>query len=183
MKAIPDHRYFGSRIAFFVCNWASSPTQKTFRRNKMNTFHKLAVLMSAAFLLTAISATAQINEVVKFDAPFAFYAGNAKMPAGSYTLTRSDDNGEVLKLENVDHSQSVFVRYVTVDEINPSSSTEVSFKKYGNTDFLNSISLKGENSEIQIMPSNAEQSAAQSADAVPYSPSDVQHSLSTQSTR
>ena len=149
----------------------------------MNTFHKLAVLMSAAFLLTAISATAQINEVVKFDAPFAFYAGNAKMPAGSYSLTRSDDAGEVLKLESEDLSQAVFVRYMTVEEVDPSSSTEVSFKQYGNTDFLNSISLQGENSEIQIMPSNAEQNAAQTAAAAPYSPSNVQHSLSAKSVR
>jgi len=105
------------------------------------------------------------------------------MPAGSYTLTRLDDNAEVLQLESADRSQSVFVKYMTVDEINPSSSTEVSFNKYGNTEFLNRISLQGENYEMQIMPSTAEHDAAQAAAAVQYSPSNVQDSPPTMSTR
>jgi hypothetical protein len=145
-----------------------------FWKNKMNTFHKLGVLMSAAFLLTAIPAAAQINETVKFDAPFAFYAGNVKLPAGSYTVTQSSDNLDILLLESADHSQSTFVECMTVDANALASDTEVSFNKYGKDDFLNRISVQGDSSEMQILPSSAEQNAAQAADA-------VEHSLSANS--
>ncbi|MCU1306591.1 MAG: hypothetical protein JWN45_1286 [Acidobacteriaceae bacterium] len=140
----------------------------------MNTLNKIAVLMSAALFLTAIPAMAQINQTVKFDAPFAFYAGSVKLPAGSYTVTQSDDHLGILLLESADHSQSTFVECMTVDANTPSSDTEVSFNKYGNTDFLDRISLQGESAEMQILPSTAEQNAAQAVDA-------VEHSLSAKS--
>ncbi|MCU1310468.1 MAG: hypothetical protein JWO20_1593 [Candidatus Angelobacter sp.] len=133
--------------------------------------------MSAALFLTAIPAVAQIDQMVKFDAPFAFYAGNSKLPAGSYTVTHSPDNFDVLELENADHSQSAFVECMTVDaNTAPSSDTEVTFNKYGKTDFLSHISLQGDSAEIEILRSKAEQNAAQAAAA-------VQHSLSAQSGR
>jgi hypothetical protein len=139
----------------------------------MNTFHKITVLMSLVLLLTAIPAMAQINQIVKFDAPFAFYAGNVKLPAGNYTLTRADDNLDVLLLQSADRSQSVFVKYMTVDANTPPSDTEVSFSQYGKADFLDRISVQGEDSEMQIMTSTAEQNSAQAAVA-------VQHSLSNE---
>src|SRR5258708_3532227 len=52
------------------------------RRNEMN--------------LSAIPTVTQVNNTVTFEVPFAFYAGNAKMPAGSYTVTQPDDNAELL---------------------------------------------------------------------------------------
>src|SRR6266404_3727716 len=142
----------------------------------MNTVHKLTVLMSLVLLLTAVPAMAQINQIVKFDAPFAFYAGNVKLPAGSYTVTHSADNYDVLLLESADHSQSTFVECMTTDTNNLPSDTEVSFNQYGKTDFLTSISLQGDSSEMQILPSTTEQNAAETADA-------VEHSLSAKSGR
>jgi hypothetical protein len=140
----------------------------------MNTLHKLTVLISAVFLFMAVPAMAQMNQVLKFNAPFAFYAGNVEMPAGSYTVTHSNDNFDILVLESADHSQSTFVECMTVDTNTRPSETEVSFNKYGKTDFLDRISLRGESSEMQILPSTTEQNAAQDSDA-------VQHSLSAKS--
>ena len=58
----------------------------------MKTFQKLTVLLSMLCLLSAIPAMAQVDNRLTFQAPFAFYAGNAKLPAGSYTVTQQDDN-------------------------------------------------------------------------------------------
>jgi len=54
----------------------------------MNTLKKVIVGMGLVSVLCAIPAMAQIANSVTFDAPSAFYAGNAKMPAGSYRLTQ-----------------------------------------------------------------------------------------------
>jgi hypothetical protein len=178
MKAISGQRRFGGRIAFSIYSgagaWRLARQRQLLGETKMNTFYKLTVLMGAAFLLTAVPAMAQMNHMVKFDAPFAFYAGNVKMPAGSYTVTQSDDNLDILLLQSADHSQSTFVECMMVDANTAPPDTEVSFNQYGKTDFLNRISLQGDSSEMQILPSTAEQNAAQAADA-------VEHSLSAKS--
>jgi len=49
----------------------------------MNTLKKLIVSLGLLSVLCAIPTMAQIANSVTFDAPSAFYAGNAKMPAGS----------------------------------------------------------------------------------------------------
>jgi len=139
----------------------------------MKTFHKLSMLMSMFFLLSAISVIAQTDNTVNFEAPFAFYAGDAKMPAGSYTMT-PDDLTKTILIRNADGSHSVFVEYEPVESDTPPSKTEISFNKYGDTDFLNRISLQGQDSGMHILPSNAEKQAAKAADA-------EQHSLSAKS--
>jgi hypothetical protein len=91
-------------------------------------------------------------------------------------VTHSEDNYDILLLESADHSQSTFVECMTVDTNTLSSDTEVAFNKYGKTDFLTRISLQGDSSEMEILPSTAEENAARSTDA-------VEHSLSAKSGR
>src|SRR4029077_942925 len=100
------------------------------RRNKMTTFQKLTVLMSMLCLLAAIPAMGQVDNRLTFQAPFAFYAGNAKLPAGSYTVTQPDDNSELLLIESADGLHSVFVDYMTDDSDTAPVKTEVTFNKY-----------------------------------------------------
>jgi len=78
----------------------------------MNTLKKLIVLMGLLSLLCAIPTMAQITNEVTFDAPFAFYAGNAKMPAGSYTVTQPEADDNLLLIEDASGSHSVYVEYV-----------------------------------------------------------------------
>jgi hypothetical protein len=78
----------------------------------MNTAKKLIVLMGLLSVLFAIPAMAQITTRVTFDAPSAFYAGNAKMPAGSYSVTRPNDDENLLLIEDASGSHSAFVEYV-----------------------------------------------------------------------
>ena|ERR1700682_3882952 len=134
----------------------------------MKTFQRLGVLMSMLFLLSAIPTRAQIDNRLTFQAPFAFYAGNAKMPAGSYTVTQAADNAELLLIESANGSDSVFVEYVPVASDNPPSKTEITFNKYANTDFLTRISVQGQTS-MQIPVSKAEQNAAKAAAAEKHS--------------
>jgi hypothetical protein len=117
---------------------------------------------------------AQITNSVKFDAPSAFYAGNAKMPAGSYTASQPNADENLLLIEDASGSHSAFVEYEVVTSNTPHAQSDVTFKKYGNVDFLSAIWVQGRKSEMQILPSKAEQNAAKAAAA-------EKHSLSAKS--
>jgi hypothetical protein len=141
----------------------------------MKRFQKLTVLIGMLLLLSAIPAVAQIDNGVTFQASFSFYAGNAKLPPGTYTVRQPDDNAELLLIESADGSHSVFVDYMPDESNTPPSKTEITFNKYANAEFLSRISVEGQNS-MQILVSKAEQNAAKAAAA-------VKHSLSAKSSR
>ena len=134
----------------------------------MKAFQKLAVLMSMVWLLSAIPAMAQVDNSLTFQAPFTFYAGNAKLPAGSYRVSQADDNSELLLIESTDGTHSVFIEYSADDSGSAPAKTEVTFNKYGNTEFLGRISIEGQNS-MQIQASKAEQHAAKVATSEKHS--------------
>jgi hypothetical protein len=128
----------------------------------MKLFRKLSVLIGILLTLAAIPALAQTDNEVTFQAPFAFYAGDVAMPAGSYTLT-SDDSTKVLFINGEDGSHSALVKYELVDLDTPPSATEITFNKYGETDFLDGITVKGDESKMRILTSRAEKDAAQAS--------------------
>jgi len=141
----------------------------------MNTSRKLLVLTALLSVMYAIPTMAQIAHKVTFDAPSAFYVGNAKMPASSYTVTQPNFDDNLLLIEDADGSHSVFVEYVVAPTDTPRPQTDVTFNKYGTVEFLSAIWIQGRNSEMQILPSKAEQDAAKAADA-------EKHSLSAKNT-
>ena len=131
----------------------------------MNVLKKLIVPMGLLSVLCAIPSMAQITNRVTFDAPSAFYAGNAKMPAGSYTVTQPDADTNLLLIESASGSHSVFVEYEVVSSNTPHAKSDVTFNKYGNVEFLSTIGIQGENSEMQIPPLRVEKNAAKAATA------------------
>ena len=135
----------------------------------MNTSKKLLVLMALLSVVYAIPTMAQISTKVTFDAPSAFYAGNAKMPAGSYTATQPNIDDNLLLIEDAGGSHSVFVEFVVAPSDTPQAQTDVTFNKYGNVEFLGAIRIEGQTSEMQILPSKAEQNAGKSASAAKHS--------------
>jgi hypothetical protein len=106
---------------------------------------------------------------VKFDAPSAFYAGNAKMPAGIYTVSQPNANDDLLLIEDANGSHSVFVEYEVASSNTPHAETDVTFNKYGKVDFLSAIWVEGRDSTMRILPSKTEQNAAKEAAAEKHS--------------
>jgi hypothetical protein len=160
--------------AAFPSEWRAQIRTLTLGENVMNTLQKLIAPVGLLLALCAIPSMAQITNQVTFDAPSAFYAGNAKMPAGSYRVTQPDDNSDLLLIEDTNGSHSAFVEYEIVSLSTPHVQSDVTFNKYGNVDFLNAIWVQGRNSEMQILPSKVEQIAAKAAAA-------EKHSLSAKS--
>lgn len=141
----------------------------------MKTSNKLVVIMGLLSVLCAIPTMAQISNRVTFDALSAFYAGNAKMPAGSYTVTQPDPDDNLLLIEDADGSYSVFVEYVVTSLNTPHVQSDVTFNKYGKTEPLSLIWVEGESSGMQILPSRVGQNAGKAAAA-------EKHSLSAKNT-
>src|SRR5882762_4299452 len=107
--------------------------------NKMSTVKKQIALMGLLSVLFAIPAMAQIANSVTFETPSSFYAGNAKMPAGSYTVSQANLDDNLLLIEDTSRSHSAFVEYVVASSDTPHAQTDVTFNKYANVDFLNTI--------------------------------------------
>src|SRR5213594_853507 len=156
---------------------ASQPRheRKHLGEDRMNTSKKFIAFMGLLSVLCAIPTMAQISNKVTFDAPFAFYAGNAKMPAGSYTVTQPNVDDSLLLIEDASGSHSAYVEFVVAPSDTPHAQTDVTFNKYDKVEFVSAIWIQGRNSEMQILRSKAEQNAAKAADA-------EKHSLSAKNT-
>ncbi len=136
----------------------------------MKNFCKLAVMTGLTFLLFGMPAVAQIANGVDFTTSFPFYAGNAKMPAGAYTITQSaDQDNTVLLIQSKDGSHTAFLDIAPTQAANPHAQTDISFKKYGTTEYLSQVWVGGQSYGMQILPTKAEQKAASNAAAEQHS--------------
>jgi hypothetical protein len=130
---------------------------------RMNTLRKRIVLVGLLSILCAIPSIAQIANSVKFEAPSSFYAGNEKMPAGSYTVTQPDADANLLLIEDANGSHSAFVEYEVDSSKTAHAKSDVTFNKYGDVDFMSAIWVQGQDSGMRIPPSKVEQNAARAA--------------------
>src|SRR3979490_572879 len=136
---------------------------------QMNNSKKMLVLMALLSVMYAIPTMAQISTKVTFDAPSDFYAGNAKMPAGSYTATQPNVDDNLLLIEDAGGSHSAFVEFVVAPSETPQAQTDVTFNKYGNVEFLGAIRIEGQTSDGHLLSSNAEHNAGKAASAAKHS--------------
>jgi hypothetical protein len=135
----------------------------------MNSFEKRVVKMGLLSLLSVMPLAAQIDNGVEFKTTFPFYAGNAKMPAGSYMITQSDIDSSVLLVRSQDGVYSAFVDFVPTHAEQPHPQSDVTFHKYGDTDYLNRIWIDGQRFGMKVDPTKAETKAAANVNVVEHS--------------
>jgi hypothetical protein len=135
----------------------------------MNRFGKLIVNMGLISLLSVLPLAAQIDKEVDFTTSFPFYAGNTRMPAGSYKVTPSDFDTSVLLIQSKDGAYYAFVDFIPTDAEQPHSQSDVTFHKYGGTDFLNRIWVVGQHYGMKVDPTKVETNAAASTNVVEHS--------------
>jgi hypothetical protein len=129
----------------------------------MNNIGKLVMKMGLLSLLSAMPLAAQIDNGVIFTAPFPFYAGNVKLPAGSYKLNKLNINAQQLLLRNSAGSDGVFLYFIPTSSANPSRESYVTFHKIGDTGYLREVSVAGETNGVEFSRSKAEKKAAATA--------------------
>src|SRR3979411_18400 len=122
----------------------------------MKKISKRVVRMGLLSLLSVFPLAAQIVDGVEFTTSFPFYAGNAKMPAGSYKITQSDVDASILKVQRNDGAPSAFVDIIPTHSAQPHPHSDVTFHKYGDSEYLNRIWVEGQEYGMKVDPTKAE---------------------------
>jgi hypothetical protein len=111
-------------------------------------------LLSLLFVVPAPAQT--LDHPVTFSAPFAFYAGNNKMPAGTYTISQSNLDPGILTVQDSSGKHEGFVDVNQAQAPTVHAKSEVTFNKYGTTEFLDSVWTGGQMLGAQAEPTKAE---------------------------
>jgi hypothetical protein len=135
----------------------------------MKKISKLVVRMGLLSLLSVLPLAAQIVDGVEFTTSFPFYAGNAKMPAGSYKITQSDMDESILQIQSNDGVHSALVEFIPTHSAQPHPHSDVTFHKYGDTEYLNRIWVEGQQYGMKVDPTKAEMKTAANANVVEHS--------------
>jgi hypothetical protein len=137
----------------------------------MKNVSKLVVGMGLLSLLSVMPLAAQIDNGVDFTTSFTFYAGNAKMPAGSYKITQSDIDmdASILQIQSNDGVHSALVEFIPTHSAQPHPHSDVTFHKYGGTEYLNRVWVQGQEYGMKVEPTKAETKAAANANVVEHS--------------
>jgi hypothetical protein len=129
----------------------------------MHKFGKIVGTMGMLSLLSAIPLAAQVGDSpvnsVLFTAPFPFYAGNVKLPAGSYRITEPNEDEHLLLIRNIAGTDGEFIYYVDTTSVDPQKKSTVTFQKYGDTGYLQALSLEGETGGLEFPPTKTEAKA------------------------
>ena len=124
---------------------------------------KIVVTMGMLSLLSIMPLAAQVahslvNSVV-FTAPFPFYAGNVKLPAGSYKITEPDSNAKIVLIRNIAGTKGEFINFIPTSSWDPQKESDVTFQKYGDTGYLQALSIEGETDGLEFPRTKAEAKA------------------------
>jgi hypothetical protein len=130
----------------------------------MNSIEKLVIKMGLLSLLTVMPLAAQIGNGVTFTAPFPFYAGDVKLPAGSYRLTQPYINAKLVRVQNIASTDGAFIIFTPTSSLDPQRESDVTFDKYGDTGYLRTLSLASETDGMEFGRSKAETKAAAMAE-------------------
>jgi hypothetical protein len=126
---------------------------------------KLFVFVVLVGALGVAVSKAQIQNAVDFKAPSSFVAGDATLPAGSYTARPWSEDPSVLEISNAAGTNSVLVDTESTSSDTPAKSTGVVFNKYGNMLVLKQIVLAGQKTGYGIISKHAEKKASKAGPA------------------
>ena len=135
----------------------------------MKSILKLAVIGLALTLGSALPAMAQIDNGLDFTTTFPFYAGNARMPAGSYKITQADIDANELLIQSTDGKYSAFIDFIPTQAEEPHQHSDVTFHKYGEVEYLNRIWVSGQRFGMKSEPTKSELKAASTTTMVEHS--------------
>ena len=126
----------------------------------MNSILKMLGASGLLCLLFVTPAPAQIVNGVDFKTTFPFWVGNAKLPAGAYMIKPSGTDESILEIQDPSGVHTAMVEITPTQAESAHTSTDVTFKKYGNVEYLNMVWVTGQKYGMQVDPSKTEQKLA-----------------------
>jgi hypothetical protein len=127
----------------------------------MKAFITRSFILAALFgTLAAVGARAQGGPALTFKASGPFIAGDAKFPAGTYTIRQEPESDQEWEISSDSKPLSAFLASYQGDPITPNQKVEVTFQKYGNTLILKGFAIPGLPKSFVLEESYAEKKAA-----------------------
>ena len=121
--------------------------------------HILKVALTAAVfsLGSTLPSLAQtIDDHIDFKASFPFYAGDERMPAGSYRITQPDINSDQVLIQSTDGKYATFVDFIPTFSEQPQVKSSVTFQKNGDVGYVSRIRVEGANYGMKFEPTKTE---------------------------
>ena len=135
--------------------------------------------IALASFATDHSALAQSSQVLaKVNIPFAFQAGDRRMPAGMYEID-SQTGSPLLLLRNSEQEVRTFVITHTATTSQPPAKGRVVFERYGNKYFLRQVWTASSTQGAELPTSKAEKEIVKAMNDEVV-PSPIQVALNTQ---
>ena len=125
----------------------------------------VSLLIALVFALTIYpaKAKAQIIGDLEVNIPFAFHAGNTKLPAGNYRIHMLDNSDlTVMEISSADGSTSALFEVQEAEANATPAKSELIFNKYGNRYFLAKLFDEGNPSGSKVIESRYEKKVSQS---------------------
>jgi hypothetical protein len=120
-------------------------------------FVVIAVLTGLSFVS---SIWAQAGTAIEFKVTSSFVAGDAKFPAGTYTIRQEPESQLEWEISNDAKGFSAFLLTEPSSPTTANQKTEVTFQKYGNTLVLKEFWIPGLANGFSVNTSYAEKKAA-----------------------
>jgi hypothetical protein len=130
--------------------------------------NKTSILVGLAGMMTLMSGTSLLAQrpAFNFTMTSSFYAGNAKLPAGTYVIRQVEDEPEAYTVQNKAGTHTVVVETRQSSKASKGR-PEVLFNRYGTTDYLEGVETS-DGTSIAVVPTVAEKMAAKKATAQPH---------------
>jgi hypothetical protein len=120
---------------------------------------KIKMLTFAAGVITLMSCLPAMAQVkVTFTTSFSFYAGGAKLPAGTYTVRQQQDDPNMFEIQNGAGTHSVLVEGRSSSK-SSTGNPQIVFNRYGTTECMESI-LTSTGNSVDLETGPAEKLAA-----------------------
>jgi hypothetical protein len=100
---------------------------------------RLLTLVCSGVLATLAASAYAYDPLVEGKVPFAFVAGNATLPAGSYEIGITDPTTNILEIRNQDTSKTWLVPYVTRLSARGDEKSLLVFDVQGNNKYLSEL--------------------------------------------
>jgi hypothetical protein len=119
----------------------------------------MAATVAAVMILTGVSVKAQSGARIQANVPFDFVAGDAKLKAGDYSVTRIARNAFLLR--SADLKSSVVVQApIAIGQRREGSPARLVFKRYGSEHFLAQVWSDARGEGRQLYSSKSEERLA-----------------------
>lgn len=110
---------------------------------------KINMLTFAAGIITLMSCVPAMAQIkAAFTTSFGFYAGSAKLPAGTYTIRQAQDDPNMFEIQNAAGTHSALLEGRQSSKTT-SGNPQITFNRYGTTEYLEGVVTSGNSVDLE----------------------------------